>query len=64
MNGVNSVISMVITDRESASRPDVVEIVRDAELLFFAGGDQCNYIKWIKGTAVEGAPRSGSLASE
>ena len=55
MDGVNSVISMIITDRESARRPDVVRIVRDAELVFFAGGDQCNYIRRIKGTPVADA---------
>jgi cyanophycinase len=53
MRGVDSVASMVITDRESASRPDVVQLVRDAELIYFAGGDQCNYIRWIKGTPIE-----------
>ncbi len=57
MNGVHSVVSMVITDRESSSRPDVIETVRNAELIFFAGGDQCNYIRWIKGTPVEDAVR-------
>jgi cyanophycinase len=55
LDGVNSVVSMVITDRESAKRPDVVRIVETAELVFFAGGDQCNYIRWIKGTPVEKA---------
>lgn len=55
MNGVDSVVSMVITDRETSSRPDVVELVRDAEVVFFAGGDQCNYIRWIKGTPVADA---------
>jgi cyanophycinase len=55
MNGVDSVLTMVITDRESASRPDVVQAVREAELIYFAGGDQCNYIRWIKGTPVEKA---------
>jgi len=58
MNGVDSVVSMVITDRQSSSRPDVVEIVRNAELVFFAGGDQCNYIRWIKGTPVADAVKS------
>ena len=58
LDGVNSVISMVITDRESASRPDVVNIVRMAEMVFFAGGDQCNYIRWIKGTPVAEAVKS------
>ena len=55
MRGVDSVLSMVITDRESSSRPDVVQAVRDAELVFFAGGDQCNHIRWIKGTPIEKA---------
>ncbi len=55
MRGVDSVLSMVITDRESSSRPDVVQAVREAELIFFAGGDQCNYIRWIKGTPIERA---------
>jgi cyanophycinase len=55
MNGVDSVVSMVITDRETSSRADVVDLVRDAELVFFAGGDQCNYIRWIKDTPVADA---------
>ncbi|HWS70545.1 MAG TPA: peptidase S51, partial [Thermoanaerobaculia bacterium] len=58
MKGVNSVVSLVITDRESAARPDVVAAVRNAEVVFFAGGDQCNYIRWIKGTPVEAAVKS------
>jgi cyanophycinase len=58
MSGVDSVVSMVITDRESASRGDVVDLVRRAELIYFAGGDQCNYIRWIKGTPIVGAVKS------
>jgi cyanophycinase len=58
LKGVSSVVSLVITDRESSSRPDVVKAVRDAELIFFAGGDQCNYIRWIKGTPVDAAVKS------
>jgi len=53
MKGVNAVQSLVITDRQSAARSDVLETVRRAELVFFAGGDQCNYIRWIKDTPVE-----------
>ena len=55
LDGVNSVVSMVITDRDSAARREVAGIVRSAELVFFAGGDQCNYIRWIKGTPIEDA---------
>ncbi len=63
LHGVNSVVSLVITDRASAERRDVAAAVRRSELVFFAGGDQCNYIRWIKGTrtarAVEAVYRRG-----
>ncbi|HEV8659746.1 MAG TPA: cyanophycinase [Thermoanaerobaculia bacterium] len=58
MNGVNSVTSLVITDRASAERDDVARTVRNAEIVFFAGGDQCNYIRWIKGTRTAEAVKS------
>ncbi|HEY2325500.1 MAG TPA: prolyl oligopeptidase family serine peptidase [Thermoanaerobaculia bacterium] len=58
LKGVNSVHSLVITDRAVSSRPDVVNAVKNAEIVFFAGGDQCNYIRWIKGTPVESAVKS------
>ena len=58
MDGVDSVSTLIITDRESAARPDVVQAVRNAELIFFAGGDQCNYIRWIKGTPIEDAVKA------
>jgi cyanophycinase len=50
LNGVDSVETLLITDRHSADRRDVERTVRDAEIVWFAGGDQCNYIRWIKGT--------------
>jgi cyanophycinase len=58
LKGVNSVTSYVITDRASSGRPDVVNTVRNAELVFFAGGDQCNYVRWIKGTRTAEAVQS------
>ncbi len=58
MKGVDSVVSLVITDRATSSRPDVVDAVRNAELVFFAGGDQCNYVRWIKETPVKEAVKS------
>ena len=50
LKGVSSAVTLVITDRESAEREDVARTVRNAEVVFFAGGDQCNYVRWIKGT--------------
>jgi cyanophycinase len=48
--GVSSVATLLITDRASSDRPDVVRQARNAEVVFFAGGDQCKYVQWIKGT--------------
>jgi cyanophycinase len=53
MNGVDSVTTFVITDRASSFLPDVVDAVRDAEYVFFAGGDQCNYVKNFNDTPIE-----------
>jgi cyanophycinase len=55
LHGVNSAVTLLITDRASAERRDVEQIVNAAEIVWFAGGDQCNYIRWIKGTAVHRA---------
>lgn len=65
LRGIDSIATFVITDRESAERDDVVSAVRNAEVVFFAGGDQCNYIRWIKGTktndAVKDVHRRGGV---
>lgn len=53
MNGVDSVETLVITSRADADSKEVGETVRNAEVVFFAGGDQCNYVTYFKGTAVE-----------
>lgn len=50
LRGVNSVVTFVITDRDSAEQRAVARAVRNAEIVFFAGGDQCSYVRWIKGT--------------
>jgi cyanophycinase-like exopeptidase len=55
MNGVDSVDTYVITSVEAAKRPEVAEAGLNAEVVFFAGGHQCNYVKYIKDTPLEGA---------
>jgi cyanophycinase len=47
---VNSVTTIVIKDRSAALDAVVVEKVRNAEALFFAGGDQWNYVKMWRDT--------------
>jgi cyanophycinase len=53
MHGVDSVTTFVITDRSSATRADVLDAVRKAEYVFFAGGDQCNYTRFFNENAIE-----------
>ena len=55
MNGVDSVETLVITAARDANSAAVEATVRSAEVIFFAGGDQCDYVKNFKGTLVETA---------
>ncbi|HLW88456.1 MAG TPA: cyanophycinase [Terriglobales bacterium] len=52
---LNSVATLIIPSREAAQDPTVGEIIRKAEVVFIAGGDQANYIRGWKGTPVEDA---------
>ena len=51
----NSVATLIISDRQAAEDPKVAETIRQAEVVFVAGGDQANYIRGWKGTPVEEA---------
>lgn len=55
MNGVDSVETLVITRATDANTTAVETTVKNAEVVFFAGGDQCDYVKFFKGTLVETA---------
>jgi cyanophycinase len=52
---INSVATLVIPDRTAAEEPAVVEIIRHAEAVFIAGGDQARYVNSWKGTPVQDA---------
>ena len=58
MNGVDSVETLVITAARDSNTAAVEATVRAAEVVFFAGGDQCDYVKNFKGTLVEAAVES------
>ncbi len=58
MNGVDSVETLVITRRSDADTAAVETTVRNAEVIFFAGGDQCNYTTLFKGTRLDAAVES------
>jgi len=50
--GANSVTSIVLKSRDASHDPDILNRVRKSEALFFAGGDQSNYLQYIKGTSL------------
>jgi beta-aspartyl-peptidase (threonine type) len=50
VGGVASVQTLVFHSREAASDPKVLDIVRHADGIFIAGGDQSNYVNFWKGT--------------
>jgi cyanophycinase len=51
----DSVQTLVVTSREQAADPFVLQTVRNAEALWIAGGDQSNYVRFWKGTPLEDA---------
>lgn len=55
MNGVDSVETLVITRASDSNTVAVETTIKNAEVVFFAGGDQCNYTTLFKGTKVETA---------
>jgi cyanophycinase len=52
---LNSVATVIISDRAAAMDPFVEKAIRHASGLFIAGGDQANYINFWTGTPVEEA---------
>ena len=52
---LHSISTLVIPDKQSATDPRVAEIIRQAEAIFIAGGDQSSYIKFWQGTPVQDA---------
>ena len=71
VGGVASVQTLVFHSRAAASDPVVLDIVRRADGIFIAGGDQANYVRFWQGTPLntlldrhvaEGKPIGGSSA--
>jgi cyanophycinase len=52
---LNSVATLIIPDRNAAQDPAVADIIRHAEAIFIAGGDQSRYVNFWQGTPVEDA---------
>lgn len=52
---LDSVATLILPDAGSADDPFVAQTIRDAEAIFFAGGDQADYVQYWSNTAVESA---------
>lgn len=55
VGGVLSVRTFLITNRKAASDPKLVAAVKAADGVFFAGGDQANYVRMWRGTPLNDA---------
>ncbi|HYM87447.1 MAG TPA: cyanophycinase [Pseudoxanthomonas sp.] len=55
IGGITAAQTLVFHDRRAASDPRVLDIVRQADGLFIAGGDQSNYVRYWKGTLLNDA---------
>ncbi|SEW18971.1 beta-aspartyl-peptidase (threonine type) [Chitinophaga sp. YR573] len=51
----NSIETLKIDSRDLANNDTVANIIRHAEMLFIAGGDQSNYLRYWKGTKTDAA---------
>src|SRR5271157_6024118 len=52
---LNSVGTIVFSEREDSDDKKVVDIIEKAEVIFFAGGDQSNYVRFWQDTPVQNA---------
>ena len=52
---LNSVATLIIPDRNAAQDPAVADVIRHAEAVFIAGGDQSRYVNFWQGTPVQDA---------
>jgi cyanophycinase len=52
---LNSVATIVFSDREDSDDPKIIPILEQAESIYFAGGDQSNYIRFWQDTPVQDA---------
>ncbi|WP_254792697.1 pre-peptidase C-terminal domain-containing protein [Streptomyces sp. CC77] len=57
LTGVNSCTTWTLTSSQDGDDSEVNTDIRNAEFVYFAGGDQCRYAAW-KGTALEASVES------
>lgn len=58
LKGLDSIESIVFDQRAQAFEQDVVRTVSQAEIVFFAGGDQCKYMQYFQDSPLQQAVKS------
>jgi cyanophycinase len=61
---MNSVATLIIPDRKAAQEVKVARIIRQATVIFIAGGDQARYVNFWKGTPVQEGINAHVLAGK
>lgn len=61
---LNSVATLILPDQKATQDPAVAKIIRQAEVVFIAGGDQGNYLRGWKGTPVQDAINANIAAGK
>jgi cyanophycinase-like exopeptidase len=46
LDSVNSCTTLTLLSTEEADHQDAVDLVRKSDIVYFAGGNQCNYMRW------------------
>ncbi|KAH3761823.1 peptidase S51 [Pelomyxa schiedti] len=49
---INSCTTVTMTSASDKNSVEATSVVLEAETVYFAGGDQCNYVNWIGGTVL------------
>jgi cyanophycinase len=52
---LNSAATIVFVDREDSDDPKLIQVIEQAEVIYFAGGDQSNYVRFMQDTPVQEA---------
>jgi len=55
MRGVDSIESIVFDNKKDANTKEIEDTVNKAEVIFFAGGDQCRHLRFFEGTRLQKA---------
>ena len=60
---LNSVRTVLFNNKQASSEPEVLDIIRNSEAIFLAGGDQSEYLSYWAGTEVQALLQSKAAST-